>query len=66
MSIRSCRKRAGLTQQEMAKALSVSGAAVGQWETGETMPKAKLLPAIAKLLGCTIDELFAQEEAVAE
>ena len=46
------------TQVEVAKALGVRGAAVSKWENGRSKPRAKLLPAIAKLYGCTIDELL--------
>ena len=61
MSFKYQRKKAGLTQMEAAKSLGVSDAAVAQWETGETMPNAKRLPEIAKLYGCTVDELLKEE-----
>jgi transcriptional regulator with XRE-family HTH domain len=43
------------------KILSVSDAAVYQWETGETTPNAKRLPEIAKLYGVTVDELLSDQ-----
>ena len=49
------------TQQAVAKALGVRSAAVSKWESGLTKPRASLLPAIAKLYGCTIDELFSDD-----
>ncbi len=55
-----CRKRAGLTQTETAEALGVAQGNISMWETGRTYPSAEKLPAIAKLFGCTIDELFGQ------
>ncbi len=61
MSFLSARKKAGLTQADVASEVGVSAAAVCQWETGATVPKAKLLPAIAKLLNCTVDELLKPE-----
>lgn len=61
MSFKAQRKKAGLTQAEAANALRVSDAAVAQWETGETMPTAKRLPEIAKLYGCTVDELLKED-----
>lgn len=61
MSFKMQRKKAGLTQEEAAKALGISGAAVAQWETGETMPSTKRLPEIAKVYGCTVDELLREE-----
>lgn len=61
MSFLSARKKAGLTQADVASEVGVSAAAVCQWETGATVPKAKLLPVIAKLLNCTVDELLKPE-----
>lgn len=61
MSFLSCRKKAGLTQAEVAKALGVSDAAVCQWEKGETMPNGKRLPEIAKLYKCTVDKLLRED-----
>ena len=46
------------TQREVAKALGIKSAAVSKWETGLSKPRASLLPAVAKLYGCTIDELL--------
>ncbi len=56
--LKTLRKKAGMTQMDAAKALGISDAAVAQWETGETFPSSKRLTEIAKLYGCTIDELL--------
>ena len=61
MSFLSCRKKAGLTQIEVAKALGVSDAAVCQWEKGETMLTASRLIQIAKLYKCTVDKLLKED-----
>lgn len=58
MSFRNARIKAGLSVAQVMSALSVSDAAVYQWETGETMPNAKRLPEIARLYKCTVDELL--------
>lgn len=58
MSFRSARISAGLSVAQVVSALSVSDAAVYQWETGVTTPNTKRLPEIAKLYGVTIDELL--------
>lgn len=63
MSFSSARKKAGLSQDAAAKKLGVSSAAVCQWETGKTAPRATLLPKIASVYGCTIDELLSQNES---
>lgn len=59
MSFLSARKRAGLTQHEVALSLGISDASVCQWETGKTLPRTQLLPQIAALYNCSIDELLA-------
>ena len=46
------------TQKEVAKVLGVRESTVSKWERGEAKPRADKLPRIAKLYGCTIDELL--------
>ncbi|MBR5152465.1 MAG: helix-turn-helix domain-containing protein [Clostridia bacterium] len=52
------RKRAGLTQKELAEKLIVSDKAVSKWETGGGYPEITLIPALAEVLGVSIDYLF--------
>jgi len=60
------RRAVGLSQQAVANALGVERATVGMWETGASWPSARVLPALADLLCCSIDELYtAPEEAEA-
>ena len=47
------------TQREVAKVLGVKEAAVSKWERGLSKPRADKLPILAKLYGCTIEELLA-------
>jgi transcriptional regulator with XRE-family HTH domain len=47
-----------MTQAELAEKIGVDQTAVSQWETGQTYPKASLLPKIAEVLNCTLDEMF--------
>lgn len=54
----SCRLRAGLTQVEAAAALKVSQPTISSWETGTAYPTGSKIPAIARLYGCRIDQLF--------
>ena len=62
MRIKEKREQKGLTQHDMAEELGVDQSTVCLWEIGKTRPRAKLLPKIAKLLSCTIDELLASGE----
>lgn len=62
MSFLKYRKKAKLTQAEVAKALGVSDAAVCQWEKGETMPAAARLTQIAKLYKCKVDDLLKEDK----
>lgn len=62
MQIKTLRESKNMTQSEIAARLGVNRTAVSMWETGDSMPRAELLPQLAKLLGCTIDDLFAPPE----
>lgn len=61
MSFKRCRRIADLTQREAAAALGLHQSAVAMWETGKTAPRAALLPKVAELYGCTVDELLAPD-----
>ena len=52
------RKAAGFTQSELAAELEISQRMVAYYEHPEAMPPAHLLPAMAKALGVTIDQLY--------
>lgn len=60
--LRARRLLAGLSQAELAEVLGVSRTTVTMWETTKSRPNVDMLPAIAKTLGCSIDELFSNEE----
>ena len=46
------------TQREVAEYLGVKESTVSKWERGLSKPRANKLPIIAKLYGCTIEELL--------
>lgn len=52
------RKAAGYTQEALAAELGVTRPALAAWETGRAWPSAALLPAMADLLLCSIDDLY--------
>ena len=47
--------------QAMADALGVDRRTVPKWEADGTYPRPRFLPMIAAFLGCTIDDLYADE-----
>lgn len=62
MRIRFFRVRAGLRQADVAKKLDVDQTAVSNWELGKSKPLRKYHKKLAKLFGCTVEELFSAEE----
>ena len=58
MGIKQKRESKGLTQEELGKKIGVNRSTVAMWETGEAMPRADKLPELAKILGCSIDDLY--------
>ncbi len=57
--IQRLRVEQGMSQAILAEALGVDSSTVAKWESGGIYPRAQLLPKLAQILGCTIDELFA-------
>ena len=52
------REANGITQVQLAIMLGITQGAVSQWEAGQTKPNIELLPKLADILGCTVDELL--------
>ena len=62
-NLRKLRLEKGLTQEELAARVGVTGQAAGKWEREECYPDITLLPGLAHLFGVTVDELLGMEEA---
>lgn len=58
MRIKELRMARNMTQDELAKRLDISRTTVTMWEKGSAFPRAELLPKLARVLNCKIDELF--------
>ncbi len=58
MGFEQCRKRAGLTQEQVAEKLGVDRTTVSKWDTATNMPRADLLFKIASLYGCDVNDLL--------
>lgn len=54
-----------ISQAELAKQAKVTQQAVAKWEAGESFPRADKLPQLARILGCTINDLFEADEKAA-
>lgn len=52
------RKEKGLTQAELGEKLGVSNQAISKWESEVSSPDISLLPSIADVFECSIDDLF--------
>ena len=57
-TIKTLRKTAGMSQEQLAEKLHVSRQAVTKWETEGGTPDIENLRAIAALFGITVDELL--------
>ena len=56
------RTQRGMSQEELADALSVSRQSVSKWETGQSVPDLDKIIRLADLFGITVDELVREGE----
>jgi transcriptional regulator with XRE-family HTH domain len=52
------RKKIGYSQEKLAEMLRISPQAISKWENGHTLPEASLLPVLAQIFSCTIDDII--------
>ena len=52
------RRKNNLTQGEFGNLLGVSAQAISKWERELCYPDITILPDLAKVLGCTVDDFF--------
>lgn len=55
------RKKANMTQMELADNMGITFQSISNWERGNTMPDISKLPELAELFDVTIDELLGKE-----
>ena len=51
------RKHSGLTQQMIANKIFVNQKTISNWEKGQREPSCQILPKLADVLNCSIEEL---------
>lgn len=56
--IKEARERQNMSQTDLACLLEVTQGAVSQWENGVSFPRSELLPKLARVLKCSVDELL--------
>lgn len=62
-AIKDYRIRKGLSQEQLARLMGTTQAAVAMWETGARRPRTDKLPKLAEVLGCSVADLFAKAQA---
>ena len=58
MNFKQHRVSNNLTQEQVAQDVGVQRTTGAMWESGQSRPRAELLPKLAKLFGCSIEELL--------
>ena len=61
--LKSIRKQAGMSQEQLAEKLGVSRQAVTKWETDAGIPDIENVMAISALFNISIDDLLSNEKA---
>ena len=60
--IAECRKKAGLTQMQLAEKLGITDKAISKWERGLTMPDTSIMLELCDILGISVNELLSGEK----
>ena len=60
--IAECRKKANLTQMQLAEKLSITDRAISKWETGKSLPDSSIMLELCGLLGITVNDLLSGEK----
>ncbi len=64
--IQRLRKQKGLTQEDIAKRITISPQAVSKWENDASSPDITMIGDLADILGVSVDELLGRENASKE
>ncbi|MEO3945189.1 helix-turn-helix domain-containing protein [Gorillibacterium sp. CAU 1737] len=58
VKINALRKKSGYSQEKLANMLAISPQAISKWENGHSLPETSLLPVLAQIFNCTIDDII--------
>lgn len=64
--IAECRKKANLTQMQLAEKLNITDRAVSKWETGKSMPDSSIMLELCGVLGISVNDLLCGEVVAME
>jgi transcriptional regulator with XRE-family HTH domain len=62
-SIKALRKRAGLTQVQLADKLNVSQSTIAGWESGNRRPDIEFMPKLADFFGVSVSEIYGDQDS---
>lgn len=60
-----CRRRSGLSQEQLAERIGVTRQAISKWELGSSTPELENLLALCDCFGITLDELTREDSSPA-
>ena len=60
-NILKCRKKLGLSQEQLGEKIGVTRQTISNWELGETTPNIEQIKILSKILNISIDELLEME-----
>ena len=64
--IADCRKKANLTQMQLAEKLGITDRAISKWETGKSLPDSSIMLELCSMLGITVNDLLSGEVVTME
>ena len=59
--IAECRKKANLTQMQLAEKLNITDRAISKWETGKSLPDSSIMLELCDILGISVNDLLCGE-----
>ena len=62
--IAECRRKANLTQAQLAEKLGITDRAISKWETGKSLPDSSIMLELCGMLGITVNDLLSGEVVI--